>query len=381
LIPARRFLIESPCARTITGGGRRALKAPRAPLDPTRGPALPGTIEPLARSGGGAHHWRMTDRAGGVRSWQRALVAVGAALTVGFAGWTWAAAATPVAAAPLSAAPVSAAAPLSAATPLSPAAPLTGTSTAPATEAALAAWTGGMDLYRPGVYTMQATWYWCTAANAQIMRNMAFHQADHSTAAQSSYFSYMRAHDRYTIPISDGTDPQGWADGLARYVDSRFRLVTYTSFDTALHDAVTRMRETGLPVSLAVMHGNHAWVLNGFTATADPARTSNFTVTSVRVTGPLYGRQSVNGYDMAPDTKLTTAAFRTFFTPFHYARVHMVWEGRFITIQPIPRAAAPVAAPAAAPRATPTARPAATPSVPQPGGAIFPWSIARPGLA
>ena len=88
------------------------------------------------------------------------------------------------------------------------------------------------------------------------------------------------------------------------------------------------------PVSLAVMDGNHAWVLNGFTATADPAVTSHFTVTSVRVTGPLYGRQSVNGYDMPPDARLTTAAFSSFFTPFHYARVHMVWEGRYVTIQP-----------------------------------------------
>ena len=230
---------------------------------------------------------------------------------------------------------------------------------------------------------MQATWYWCTAANAQIMRNMKYHEADHSTADQSAYFSYMRAHDRYIIPISDGTDPQGWADGLAHFVDSRYRLVTYTSFDAALHDAVTRMRLTGLPVSLAVMHGNHAWVLNGFTATADPARTSDFTVTSVRVTGPLYGRQSVNGYDMPPDTKLSTASFRNFFTPFHYARVHMVWEGRFITIQPIPRTAAP--APAAAPRATahatPTARPAATAPAMMPGGVVFIWSWARPGVA
>ncbi|HXX61997.1 MAG TPA: hypothetical protein VEI48_12015 [Candidatus Sulfotelmatobacter sp.] len=335
----------------------------------------------------------MTDRTGGVRSWFRALLAVGAALSLGLAGSTWATARTPVAATPVAAAPLSGGAAVPPAAATAAETPLPGgtaqaqlaggtalgpqaTSTTPATEAALAPWTGGLDLYRPGVYTMQATWYWCTAANVQIMRNMAFHQADHSTADQSRYFSYMRAHDRYSIPITDGTDPQGWADGLARYVDSRYRLVTYTSFDAALHDAVTRMRLTGLPVSLAVMHGNHAWVLNGFTATADPARTSRFTVTNVRVTGPLYGRQSVNGYDMPPDTMLTTAAFRTFFTPFHYARVHMVWEGSFITIQPIPRAAAPVATPVGAPHAGPAATPAGLP-----GGAVFPWSMARPGLA
>ena len=33
--------------------------------------------------------------------------------------------------------------------------------------------------------------------------------------------------------------------------------------------------------------------------------TASFTVTSVRVVGPLYGLQSRNGYDMPPDTRLT----------------------------------------------------------------------------
>ncbi len=135
---------------------------------------------------------------------------------------------------------------------------------------------------------------------------------------------------------------------LARFVDGRYRLQTYTSYDAAMRDAVTRMRLTQLPVSLAVMDGNHAWVLHGFTATADPAVTRAFRITSVRVTGPLWGRQSVNGYDMPPDTKLSYDAFRRFFRPFHYAPVHMVWDGRYVTVQPIPRVAAP-AAPTAAP--------------------------------
>ena len=78
------------------------------------------------------------------------------------------------------------------------------------------------------------------------------------------------------------------------------------------------------------------WVLTGFTATADPARTTNFTVTSVRVVGPLWGLQSrTYGYDMRPDTKLTPSQLRTFFTPWHYARVRMAWEGRWVSIQAV----------------------------------------------
>ena len=106
-----------------------------------------------------------------------------------------------------------------------------------------------------------------------------------------------------------------------------------------------RLRLTNLPVALTVSHGNHGWILTGFRATADPAVTTSFRVTSVRVTGPLYGLQSKNGYDMAPNTKLTTAQLKRFFTPWKYAPKAMVWDGRYVSIQPVPKAvpAAPAA--------------------------------------
>ena len=88
---------------------------------------------------------------------------------------------------------------------------------------------------------------------------------------QQRYFDYMRAHNRYAIPVSDGVDPAGWAAGLRRYVDSRYQLTRSGSFDSALRSAVTNLRRTNLPVAITVSHGNHAWVLTGFTATADPA--------------------------------------------------------------------------------------------------------------
>ena len=106
---------------------------------------------------------------------------------------------------------------------------------------------------------------------------------------------------------------------------------------------MTRLRLTNLPVALTVSHGNHGWILTGFRATADPAKTSSFTVTSVRVTGPLYGLQSKNGYDMAPNTKLTTAQLKRFFTPWKYAPRAMIWDGRYVSIQPVPVKAAAAA--------------------------------------
>jgi hypothetical protein len=202
--------------------------------------------------------------------------------------------------------------------------------------AALPAWDGGIDLYRAGVFTTQKTWRWCTAADVQIMRNIVLRRQDHTRASQQRYYDYMRAHNRYPIPAADGVDPAGWAAGLRHYVDGRYRRVASDSFTAALRSAVTSLRKTNLPVGITVAHGNHAWVLTGFTATADPAKTPHFTVTSVRVVGPLWGLQSrTYGYDMRPDRELTPAQLKGFFTPWHYARIRMAWEGKWVSVQPI----------------------------------------------
>jgi len=197
------------------------------------------------------------------------------------------------------------------------------------------AWHGGIDLYRRGTFTTQQSWLWCTAADVQIIRNIARGQRDHSTASQRRYFDWMRRHNRYELPLSAGVDPAGWTAGLRHFVDARYRLVASRTFASALKSAVTNLRRTNLPVGITVANGGHAWVLTGFTATADPLRTSKFEVTSVRVVGPLFGLQSRNGYDMPPDTRLTPAQLRHYFTPWKYAPKRMIWDGRYVSIQPI----------------------------------------------
>ncbi len=223
---------------------------------------------------------------------------------------------------------------------------------------ALPRWTGGVNLYRRGVYTMQKSWLWCTAASIQIIRNITRGTNDHTAKNQRRYFNWMRKHNRYRLPLSAGVDAQGWAAGFRHYVDPRYRLVASKTFASALRLAVIRLRTTNLPVGVTVSRGNHAWVLTGFTATADPATTANFKVTSVRVTGPLYGRQSRNGYDMKPNKKLTVAQFKRFFTPWRYAPKRMIWDGRFISVQPVtPKPAASATA------STVAAKAAADPAV------------------
>ena len=197
------------------------------------------------------------------------------------------------------------------------------------------------DVYRRGVYSEQATWTWCTAASVQIIRNILFDRSDHGSAQQRQYFDYMRASNRYQRPGHRGVDPQGFLAGLQHYADPRYTLVASPTFDAAVRSAVTRLRLTGAPVALLVARGRHAWVLTGFVATADPAVTSSFRVVSVRVVGPLYGRQSINGYDAPPDTSLSYAALRRFLLPYRFRLATSPWAGRFVTIQAIPILAAP----------------------------------------
>jgi len=232
-------------------------------------------------------------------------------------------------------------------------------------------WKGQIDLYRDGVFTTQQSWLWCTAADVQIMRNIVTGKRDHTAANQRRYFEWMRPRNRYDLPLSAGIDPAGWTAGLRHFVDDRYRLVASTSFDGAIRLAVTRLRLTSLPVALTVSHGNHGWVLTGFAATADPARTKDFKITSVRVTGPLYGLQSKNGYDMPPDTKLTLSQLRRYFTPWRYDPVPMIWDGKYVSIQPLPVStkaptAKPTPAPSAARTSIPTPTPTEAPATPTP---------------
>jgi hypothetical protein len=247
----------------------------------------------------------------------------------------------------------------------SPGAP---TPVAQAASPRLPAWDGSVDLYRTGTFTTQRSWLWCTAAGVQIVRNIVEREQDHSRAAQRRYFDWMRRRNRYDLPVSAGVDPAGWTAGLRHFVDDRYRLVASRSFDAALRSSVTRLRATNLPVALTVANGGHGWILTGFSATADPLVDDDFRVTAVRVVGPLYGLQSRNGYDMKPGTSLTPKQLRRFFTPWRYAPKRMIWDGRYVSIQPVPRKGAPPAAvsPTAspAPNAAIAAHPSPTPPIP-----------------
>ena len=201
----------------------------------------------------------------------------------------------------------------------------------------LSTWTGTFNLFRTGVFSPQQTSTWCTAASVQMMVNIVRSRADHSKAGQQAIYTYEQAHDRYPAGIV-GSDPQGEAAALQAYGAGHYDVVKAPTFAAAVNAAVKRMRLTGRPVGLYVAGGNHAWVLNGFSATRDPAFTSSYSVTYVYVMGPMYPNQ-VNRYgyyDPAPNHRYSLSQFAHVLTPYHdtIGKPYSIWEGAYVTLNP-----------------------------------------------
>jgi hypothetical protein len=194
-------------------------------------------------------------------------------------------------------------------------------------------WTGTLDLYRSTAFASQATLSWCVAASSQMMLNLVLDRSDTARASQATYMAYAQANDSATYS-DGGSNPAGWVAVMNRYGGLPYDIGRYADRTSAIKAAATRMRVTNRPVGLLVWSGRHAWVMNGFEATADPALTSDFTVTAVYVSGPLYPRPANDyGYDPLPDTRLTAAQMATYFLPY-YDTVLRTWNGSYLTIQP-----------------------------------------------
>lgn len=210
-----------------------------------------------------------------------------------------------------------------------------GSSVATITITILEPWTGGIQLYRAGIYSKQATMRLCVAASTQMIRNIVYEQQDHSLKYQSAYNAYGRAHNGYRTPASDGIDPAGWQAMLRKYVHPNYRIAAAAGYTNAVRAAVRAIRLTGRPAGVFVMHGAHVWVISGFTATADPATDPTFVVTSVSVEGPLFGiRPAINGYDPVPNVRLTTARFARYLVPYRDPWEPKGWRNRYVLVIP-----------------------------------------------
>jgi hypothetical protein len=146
-----------------------------------------------------------------------------------------------------------------------------------------------MDLYRPGDFVSESKDTWCIAAAMQTSINMMSDTADTTRDTQARLFDL-------AVSIagmhSGGSDPDGWAGGLSSLGYGKYSVGANVSMTAAVHTVAKQIRITERPGGLVVWRGWHSWVVSGFTATADPATTDNFTVLTVRIEDVWYPRVS-----------------------------------------------------------------------------------------
>jgi hypothetical protein len=209
---------------------------------------------------------------------------------------------------------------------------------APATQAAEGRYT--FDLSRDGDFVAQTNFVQCVGASMQMMLNVIRPRNDRTAATQ---LSLQRLARRLSPPRPDGSERQGasiigWTAGLNELGAGPYQLDGTDHIQTALRRAAMAMRETRKPVGLLMWHGRHAWVLVGFRATADPARTDDFRVTNAIVMDPLYPHGSVWGRSPAPGEMITVAELARQFVPRRKGHRASRWlagyEGKYVTTLP-----------------------------------------------
>jgi hypothetical protein len=172
-----------------------------------------------------------------------------------------------------------------------------------------------MDIYRTHAHVRQATVSMCVPASMQIMLNlMNAGEPDRTRATQDGLYSLARSYSPWLTAERGGASARGWAAGLNELGYGDFELMALGSMDEALHKAAQQMRFTGKPVGLLVWRGDHAWVMSGFKATADPGWTDDFEVTAVWIEDPWFGRTDRKwGEGLAPHSLVGTEAMRADF--------------------------------------------------------------------
>ena len=191
-----------------------------------------------------------------------------------------------------------------------------------------------IDVWHSYALVTQSNLLYCVPGAAAIMVDLVRGRRAVDASVLPDMYAYGQTLAAYQNE-GPGVDPVGWVGILDRWGAPGYTWRSYATLDEALHHAAMRLRATGRPIGLNVgIHRMHAWVITGFTTTADPA-SGAFSVTGVAITGPLwpFQRYYLGYFDMPPDTWLTPAKLAPAVRPFH-ADVPTRWDGRYVTIEP-----------------------------------------------
>jgi hypothetical protein len=193
------------------------------------------------------------------------------------------------------------------------------------------AWRGpNRDVYFAAGYEHQVDSRTCTAASTAMMMN--FIARRDLNLSQLAILRYEQPRDALQDSVQRGSDPLGWSRAASYYSRWTGRTTTYDwraygSANTALRLAARQIAITGKPVGLLVWHGRHAMVMTGFTASADPSRTTSFTLYTIWVSDP-YG----SPHREYPATASPLNSYlQTDATPYY----DRAWYGHYIVIVPL----------------------------------------------
>ena len=172
----------------------------------------------------------------------------------------------------------------------------------------------------------QTNFVQCVGASLQTMLNVMASGADRTAKTQSNLQTIARS---LSGPTREGFQRQGasvrgWTAALNRLGAGRYQMAGFDTLADAMNAAAVAIARTGKPVGLLMWSGRHAWVMTGFTATADPHRNSQFSVTGAIVFDPLYPYGSATwGKSPQPGATLSLATLSKQFVP----RRHGTWAG------------------------------------------------------
>jgi hypothetical protein len=149
-----------------------------------------------------------------------------------------------------------------------------------------------MNLYRKGVFVHQVNKETCVAAAVQNTLNVIRlvedgRMPDVSAKTQLALSARIAELTTWKDSHNGGTGPGGWAAILTEE-GYPYELRVYDTRSQAMNAAALALRTTRRPVGILAWAGVHSWVMTGFTASADPARTKKFTVTTAYVLDPWY---------------------------------------------------------------------------------------------
>ena len=175
-----------------------------------------------------------------------------------------------------------------------------------------------LDLSKSGDFVAQVNFVQCVGASMQMMLNIIRAEDDRTktTQAELQVLARSLSGQRPDGRQRKGASARGWTAGLNVLGAGPYRTVASTDIQGAMKVAATAMRETNRPIGLLVWRGRHAWVMAGFTATADPRLTDDFEVTGVIILDPLYPYGSRTwGPSPRPRETLTIAELGRQFVP------------------------------------------------------------------